>query len=692
MGNISVSRLDDGRYALRSSYFSKALVDHAKAVPGVRYNRDLGHAWVGYIDAVSAVVARLRLQGIRVDGDLPAADAWKTATTLFVPATAGLRDYQNEGVKFLLAKAREGALLADAMRLGKSCVATTAARALKQKTLVVCLSHGVGVWARPRGAPEGPGEIAKWWPDAWNASPSAEEVVGARRWQPAEKVMRWLLEPARIKPLAEIKQSDVPRGLDPEDIATDVPHDGTVAGDLSERWEGSHFDPAKPGVVCLSTVKPAKETPEQHAARAAALESANVIVCHYDILYAWVPVLLAWGVKFLILDEVHIVASFQSRRSKALKQLAEAAVWRVGLTGTPITGALKTAHNVFDLLSPGRFGYFFAGVDPVTAKIRTSYAKTFCQSHQETVGKGEHQITIWRHDGRLNMDVPDGEIAITQEETLHDRLAHFMLRRLKKEVDRQLPQKTRQIIDVTVPANRTVSLSRGMLGGDGAELRSVLDQAADFKLPTVVALVRDHLGEGEKVLCFCYRRLFAERVAAEIKKKNKVDLVEFVHGGMLRTERDKRIHRVRKHDGPAVLCCTIDTTSTSIDLSFAEVAVVAELVWDAFELSQLEERLYEYGKDAKALIQYVIARGTGDELILRGVIQKMDTSERAGVKAADDMKEELGARKGDPMKRLFNALVAMQKASGQREAVDEDVEAPTPMKKRRRRAPALEAT
>jgi len=37
-----------------------------------------------------------------------------------------------------------------------------------------------------------------------------------------EEVMRWLLEPARVKPLAEIKPLDVPRGLDPEDIATDV--------------------------------------------------------------------------------------------------------------------------------------------------------------------------------------------------------------------------------------------------------------------------------------------------------------------------------------------------------------------------------------------------------------------------------------------------------------------------------------
>ena len=370
----------------------------------------------------------------------------------------------------------------------------------------------------------------------------------------------------------------------------------------------------------------------------------------------------------MILDECHIVAAWQSRRAKALKELAEAATWRIGLTGTPITGALKTAHNVFDILCPGRFGYFFAGVDQ-EGNVRTSYAKTFCQSKQVSVGKGEHMITVWDHSGRAAMDEPDGIVTLTQEETLHDRLAHFMLRRLKKEVDKQLPQKQRMIVDVTVPANKTVALSRGVLGGDGAELRDVLNQAADYKLPTVVALVRDHLGEGEKVLCFCYRRLFAEKVAGEIKKKDKQSLVEFVHGGMTQKERDKRIHRVRSHNGPAVLCCTIDTTSTGIDLSFSPVAVVAELVWEPHELAQLEERLYAYGKDIKALIQYVIARGTGDELILRGVISKLDTFEKVVGETGDDMKKELAARKGDPMKRLFAALTQMQKAYGEPEAI-----------------------
>ena len=249
-----------------------------------------------------------------------------------------------------------------------------------------------------------------------------------------------------------------------------------------------------------------------------------------------------------------------------------------------------------------------------------------------------------------------------------------MLRRLKKDVDPQLPSKTRQVVDVSIPARNVIAITQPMLGKGGGELRRCLDLAADGKLKSVVDLAASHLLEGEKVICFCYRRLFAERVADELisgpryasvrsigDDEDSRALVEFVHGGLTQKERDKRIHRLRTHDGPGVLACTIDTTSTGIDLSFASVAVVGELTWEPHELAQLEERLYRFGDDSKALIQYVIARGTGDELILRGVINKLDTFERVIGATGDAMKEELTRKKEDGMRRLYAALAEMQK-------------------------------
>jgi len=619
-GSIWVAPIGDGPlYAIKSSYFSAALVEHAKAVPGMRWD-PASRSWVGYPDAVAAVVARLKTVRISVQGGIPHSESWKTARTPFLFSTKGLRGYQIEGVRFLISKAKEGALLADGMRLGKSAQSIIAARAFKKRTLIVCPSHVVGVWARAPRAPEGPGEIAKWWPDAWR----------------------------------------------PGALRTDGPF---LVGDTDR------------GVVCLETVKPwaasqvvrkfgersntekgltAKETEHLGAAiaeiqsRANSLANTNVVVIHYDILYAWVDVLKAWGVGTLIVDEAHILAGYQSRRSDAMKEIAACAAFRIALTGTPITSRPKNAHNLLEVLAPDRFGYFFRG------SRQGTFAMLYCDAHQETVGKGEYQKTVWNFLGRSNLDEPDGKRALTKEETLQSRLRYVMLRRLKKDVDPEIPQKVRQILDVKVPAKHAIIVSDRMLDKGGDELRQALNLAADGKVKSVIATVESHLAEGEAVVCACYRRLFAERIAEEFIGKGT--RVELVHGGITeRKERDRRIGLLQRHKGPSVLACTIDTTSTGIDLSYASVMVVAELTWEWWDLAQMEERLYKYGGTGhKALVQYIIARGTGDELILRGIISKLDTFERTVGSTGDGLKADLAARKENALKDLYAAVVAMQ--------------------------------
>lgn len=613
-GAIRVFKRDDGLWGINADY-SPALIEHAKAVPGITFDYP-NKTWVGHADAIAACVARLGTKGIHVFGakELPDPESWRTARTPFLFSTQNLREYQVEGVRFLIMRSKEGALLADGMRLGKSCQATVAARAFKQKTLVCCPPHIIGVWARPKTAPEGPGEIAKWWPDAWKASDESDA--------PGVMVLEGV-KPAKAQALVRKLAKKLTNGED-----------------LTAAEENAHR-------AALA---------ELHA-RAKAIQYANVIVCHYDILYAWVDVLKQWGIATFILDEGHLIAGYQSRRSDALKELRHFATRCMMLTGTPVTNIPRTLHNMLEILAPGRFGFFW------TEKRPGCYGRLFCDPKMKQFGSGENMKTVNDFTGRSNLDEPDGIHALTKEETLKQRLRYVMLRRLKKDVDPQLPQKQRQIIDVAIPAKQMIRLNEGILRGKGEDLRLALDHAADGKLKDVVSLVAGHVAEDEKVLCFCYRRLFAEAVADHLTEKVAAEAkIVFVHGGLTQKERDRRIHALRTHKGPGVLACTIDTTSTGIDLSFSNVAVVAELVWEPHELAQLEERLYAYGKDVKALVQYVIARGTGDELVLRGVIQKLDTFERVVGETGDRMREDLSKQKEDPMKRLAAALAEMQKS------------------------------
>lgn len=355
----------------------------------------------------------------------------------------------------------------------------------------------------------------------------------------------------------------------------------------------------------------------------------------------------SYVINGLVVHNCHAFSSYDTRRSAAAKKLAAVAGYRLGLSGTPMTSRPRDLHNVVDLLCPGRFGAFFRH-----ERQDGTFSKTFCGSFQETVGKGPEAKTVWNHNGKSNVEL------------LHRRLRRMMLRRTAKEVDAELPDKTRQVIDVRIPANKMVMPSMSNLG-DRRALRRVLDLTADAKLKPVLDLLKSHLEEGLKVVAFCHRRAFAETLVSSSVKFSIDELLStYVHGDVSQKERERRIVKAEKHVGPFLFAATIESCSTAIDLSFADVIVFCELTWVPAELSQAEERSYKFGDGRKRLIQYVIARGTGDELILRSVISKLADFEAIVGSTGDRMQADLAGKK-DPdaaLKRLAAAMEEMHKA------------------------------
>ena len=608
MSSLQIQPLDAGLFEIRTSYFSKALNEACKLVPGMRWSPE-SRNWYGYSDAIEQLRDVLEKQGIHLGGELPEADVWKSRDISDVDLKASngwvARRYQEDGVRFILDKAEEGCLLADAMRLGKSATAALAARHLDVKTLVICPPNAVGVWAREPDHTK-PGELAKWWPEAW-------------------------------------------RGLDDKPWTSKTSYPGVVVleGIKLAKWQDLFWKLSEKKKLISEEERQLKEANAILNDASKDLQNAKVVVIHDQIIYAWVEVLLEWDYDFLICDEIHWASSYDTRRSIAAKKLAAVAKYRAGLSGTPMVNRPRDLHNVIDLLCPGRFGAFFRHEKQVG-----TFSHSFCGSFQETVGKGPEAKTIWNHNGKSNVEL------------LHRRLSHMMLRRTAKEVDTELPDKTRQIIDVRVPANKMVMPSMSNLG-DRRALRRVLDLTADAKLRPVLETLKSHLEEGLKVVAFCHRQIFAETLVNSSAKFSIDNLfATHVHGEVTGKKRIERIINSEKHQGPVLFAATIESCSSAIDLSFADVIVFCELTYEPGELAQCEERSYKVGDGRKRLIQYVIARGTGDELILRAVISKLADFETIVGSTGDRMRDDL-AGKPDPdaaLKRLAAAMEEMHKA------------------------------
>lgn len=298
---IQVLKLPGGLYGLECRYntrFYKVVSD----VPGMRWDAER-RLWVGYVDAAALAVEILEkakwvsLSGAEVlpvkPGDLITRS--ETSYRSLPIADKLLRPYQRSGVRFLIKEGPTGALLADEMGCGKSRQVVVAARALPQKTVIVCPDPARGVWIRELGQ-AWPAALPVSYPEGLSAKSSLTRIT-------------------KKKPRAEIRPFHL--------------FDDLTSGPKIAR-----------AVRGLST-------------------KTSVAILNYNILPAWVDALIAWGAYRLVLDELHVLANPTAARTLAVKRLVAACETVWGTTGTPITNRLKDLWNTVDIISPGRFGKFF---------------------------------------------------------------------------------------------------------------------------------------------------------------------------------------------------------------------------------------------------------------------------------------------------------------------------------------------
>ena len=354
---------------------------------------------------------------------------------------------------------------------------------------------------------------------------------------------------------------------------------------------------------------------------------ARVIVIHYDILSAWVEALCQFEPRIACFDEGHLLQNESTARSKAARKLAAAARLRWALTGTPQTNRIRDLHNLVDTLCPGRFGDFF------------KFGLRYCDAHQEAVTPTK---TVWKFDGE------------SYPEELHQRLSTFMLRRIASdpEIALQLPPKTRQTVWVDVKAKKALSLQTS-----ARALRDALDRSADAKLPAVLELLAGHLESGVKVVAFCWRRAVVDFLIDSLRGQGYP--CTGIHGGVSAARRGKAIAEAGAAEGAFLLAATIDCASVGIDLSFADVCVFCELTYEPHELLQAEARPVKYGTSKGCLFQYVLARGTVDEIIASRVIDKLEVFEKV-VGASGESLAGLRETSEKVEEDIFAAIEAMK--------------------------------
>lgn len=343
---------------------------------------------------------------------------------------------------------------------------------------------------------------------------------------------------------------------------------------------------------------------------------ANVVIINYDLLSA--PKVFHQLTKMIfsvgVFDESHYMKNRNAKRTIAVLirgGIASRCVYKWFLTGTPI---LNRPIELYPLLKAAKPDAIY----PFTSY--TAYAKRYCSGF---------------FDGYAYNDRGSSNISELAEKL---ESSGFMLRRLKAEVLKDLPEKQFQVLPVHLDnieyyESQDFTFKKGevkrlkfqdICGGDLGQIAALRHQLAIDKFPTVKAHLKDLFEIKKKVVVFAHHRELIRIVNEAFSEMQPA----IVRGGMSAEKKYEEVRRFQTDRNCRLFIGNILAAGTGTTLTASDIAVFAEIDWVPGNIFQAVDRIHRIGQDRGVLIQFFVIEDSLEEYMLQGVVFKKHTIEK----------------------------------------------------------------
>lgn len=361
--------------------------------------------------------------------------------------------------------------------------------------------------------------------------------------------------------------------------------------------------------------------------------NTNVCIINYDILKKYRGELRQQEFDMLVVDECHYLKSGKADRTKEVfggikrgpdKKIIERitpilAKRSLFLSGTPILNKPKELWPMLKVLDPAGLGSDWF-----------SFAKRYCELFEierfdPAKGKVVHQG--WKWDGAANLE----ELQTIMRE-------RFMIRRLKKDVLKELPPKTRQIIVLDAKKGLTKLLEKERISYEEyvkthgeetdppafTEMSKIRKEVAIAKIPYVIEYLKEVLNETDKVVCFVHHHEVFDAILAAFKT-----YAVGIDGRMDSKLRQKTVDRFQTDERIKLFVGGIHSAGVGLTLTAANICVFAEIDYVPAMLDQCCDRLHRIGQKNNVLCRFIVLNNSLDERIINIIVKKQEIINRA---------------------------------------------------------------
>jgi SWI/SNF-related matrix-associated actin-dependent regulator 1 of chromatin subfamily A len=350
--------------------------------------------------------------------------------------------------------------------------------------------------------------------------------------------------------------------------------------------------------------------------------------------------LLGVPFNFFVADESHYIKNQDAKRTKIAQELARKAKWKIFITGTPIYNKPKDLYVALNLIDPAMFDNFF------------SFATRYCGAKKVKF----NNKSIVKYEGPTNV-----------EELNTILRANYMVRRMKKDVLKDLPDKIKDVIilnesdlDVLVQKEKKAveesKQNEERLKAEAEELKALAVKDKEFenlykdkvktlreikfknfgelsrirkeiaikKIPYVIEFVKEILDSSEdeqsKIVVFGHHKEVLYKIYEELKKYNPVIITGEVSDG----ERQRAIMLFKEKNPTRVFIGSMGAAGTGVDglQQNCNTIVFAELDWTPALVDQAESRLQRIGQKNTVWVYHIVANESIDSRIVKLMMEK----------------------------------------------------------------------
>lgn len=326
------------------------------------------------------------------------------------------------------------------------------------------------------------------------------------------------------------------------------------------------------------------------------IPEGDILIINYDILPKWKEVLIRVNAKVFITDECHKYKNNTAKRTKAVKQIGRFIPHIIAISGTPIINRPVEIYNAVNLVDPTIFPSYW------------QFTRRYCQRHRRRI-KGR---LIWDFSGHAHMD-----------ELYKILTSTIMIRRLKKDVLKELPNKIPSFVPIEInnqndynyAERHFIQFVKELKGNKAAKkaaraesftkIEGLRQLALKGKLNNVIEWIEDFLESDQKLVVFAHHKSVIETLVNAFP-----DISVKIDGSCTNIQKHRAEKEFQTNDEIRLFIGNMQAAGEVITLTAASNIAIIELPWTPGELSQAIDRCHRIGQKYSLTIHYLLAAGT----------------------------------------------------------------------------------